>query len=64
MLRSKRACRSRPSYVADDLATWLRGKDMKHVRSALHHLQTQRKIERRHQTLKNRIIYSAARPYS
>lgn len=36
------------SYVADDLARWLKGKDMQHVRGALHHSQTQGKIERWH----------------
>jgi RNA-directed DNA polymerase len=44
------------SYVADDLAMWLRGKDMQHVRGAPYHRQTQGKIERWHQTLKNRIL--------
>ena len=44
------------SYVADDLATWLEGKDMQHVRGAPYHPQTQGKIERWHQTLKNRIL--------
>ncbi|ABA06346.1 helix-turn-helix, Fis-type [Nitrobacter winogradskyi Nb-255] len=44
------------SYVADDLATWLRAKDMQHVRGAPYHPQTQGKIERWHQTLKNRIL--------
>jgi RNA-directed DNA polymerase len=44
------------SYVADDLATWLKGKDMRHVRGAPYHPQTQGKIERWHQTLKNRIL--------
>lgn len=44
------------SYVADDLARWLKGKDMQHVRGAPHHPQTQGKIERWHQTLKNRIL--------
>ncbi len=44
------------SYVADDLATWLRGKDMQYVCGAPYHPQTQGKIERWHQTLKNRIL--------
>jgi RNA-directed DNA polymerase len=44
------------SYVADDLATWLKGRDMQHVRGAPYHPQTQGKIERWHQTLKNRIL--------
>ncbi len=44
------------SYVAEDLAAWLKGKDMQHVRGAPYHPQTQGKIERWHQTLKNRIL--------
>jgi putative transposase len=45
-----------PSYVAGDLATWLRDHGMGHVRGAPFHPQTQGKIERWHQTLKNRIL--------
>ena len=44
------------SYVAGDLATWLEDKGMEHVRGAPYHPQTQGKIERWHQTLKNRIL--------
>jgi putative transposase len=44
------------SYVAGDLADWLEDKGMKHVRGAPYHPQTQGKIERWHQTLKNRIL--------
>jgi putative transposase len=44
------------SYVADDLAKWLEGKGMQHVRGAPYRPQTQGKIERWHQTLKNRIL--------
>ena len=44
------------SYVAADLAEWLDGKGMGHVRGAPYHPQTQGKIERWHQTLKNRIL--------
>jgi putative transposase len=44
------------SYLADDLARWLVGKGMQHVRGAPYHPQTQGKIERWHQTLKNRIL--------
>ena len=44
------------SYVAADLAEWLDDKGMDHVRGAPHHPQTQGKIERWHQTLKNRIL--------
>ena len=45
-----------PSYVASDLASWLRDHGMGHVRGAPFHPQTQGKIERWHQTLKNRIL--------
>ncbi|QDM20519.1 IS3 family transposase [Tardiphaga sp. vice154] len=44
------------SYVAGDLADWLEDKGMQHVRGAPYHPQTQGKIERWHQTLKNRIL--------
>src|ERR1700738_3050199 len=44
------------SYVAGDLARWLQDKGMEHVRGAPYHPQTQGKIERWHQTLKNRIL--------
>src|SRR3954447_25599971 len=44
------------SYVAGDLAKWLEAKGMEHVRGAPYHPQTQGKIERWHQTLKNRIL--------
>jgi len=44
------------SYIAVDLAEWLDGQGMKHVRGAPYHPQTQGKIERWHQTLKNRIL--------
>ncbi len=44
------------SYIASDLATWLDKKGMEHVRGAPYHPQTQGKIERWHQTLKNRIL--------
>jgi transposase InsO family protein len=44
------------SYIAGDLATWLKGQRMEHVRGAPNHPQTQGKIERWHQTLKNRIL--------
>lgn len=45
-----------PSYIAGDLAEWLEDKGMDQVRGAPNHPQTQRKIERWHQTLKNRIL--------
>jgi hypothetical protein len=45
-----------PSYISADLATWLDGQAIDHVRGAPFHPQTQGKIERWHQTLKNRIL--------
>jgi transposase InsO family protein len=45
-----------PSYVSSDLAAWLSDKGMDHTRGAPCHPQTQGKIERWHQTLKNRIL--------
>ncbi len=44
------------SYISGDLAEWLNGQGMDHVRGAPYHPQTQGKIERWHQTLKNRIL--------
>jgi putative transposase len=44
------------SYVAGDLADWMSEHDMRHVRGAPYHPMTQGKIERWHQTLKNRIL--------
>jgi putative transposase len=44
------------SYISADLARWLDGHDMSHVRGAPYHPMTQGKIERWHQTLKNRIL--------
>jgi putative transposase len=45
-----------PSYIAGDLADWLTDRGMGHTRGAPFHPQTQGKIERWHQTLKNRIL--------
>ncbi|WP_408906323.1 IS3 family transposase [Muricoccus nepalensis] len=45
-----------PCYIADDLAKWLDEKRIAHVRGAPCHPQTGGKIERWHQTLKNRIL--------
>jgi len=45
-----------PSYIATDLAEWIDANGMSHVRGAPLHPQTQGKIERWHQTLKNRIL--------
>ena len=42
------------SYISADLAKWLDGQDMEHVRGAPYHPMTQGKIERWHRTLKNR----------
>lgn len=44
------------SYISGDLAIWLEDQGMDHIRGAPHHPQTQGKIERWHQTLKNRIL--------
>ena len=44
------------SYISADLAKWLDSQDMDHVRDAPYHPMTQGKIERWHQTLKNRIL--------
>ena len=44
------------SYISGDLADWLGDHSMDHVRGAPNHPQTQGKIERWHQTLKNRIL--------
>jgi putative transposase len=44
------------SYIAADLAKWLDGQNMEHARGAPYHPMTQGKIERWHQTLKNRIL--------
>jgi len=44
------------SYISSDLADWLKDNRMDHVRGAPYHPQTQGKIERWHQTLKNRVL--------
>ncbi len=44
------------SYISSDLADWLEDHAMDHVRGAPYHPQTQGKIERWHQTLKNRVL--------
>ncbi len=44
------------SYISGDLAKWLQSQAMDHVRGAPYHPMTQGKIERWHQTLKNRIL--------
>ena len=45
-----------PSYVSAELGHWLQDNAMSHTRGAPYHPQTQGKIERWHQTLKNRIL--------
>lgn len=44
------------SYVAEELADSLKTKGMGHVRGATYHPQKQGKVERRYQTLKDRIL--------
>jgi putative transposase len=44
------------SYIAGDLADYIEEKGMEHVRGAPYHPQTQGKIERWHQTMKNRVL--------
>ncbi|WP_140986132.1 IS3 family transposase, partial [Asticcacaulis tiandongensis] len=44
------------AYVSGDLAKWLENQGMSQVHGAPMHPQTQGKIERWHQTLKNRIL--------
>ena len=43
-------------YISGDLAEWLEGQKMNHIRGAPFHPQTQGKIERWHQTMKNRVL--------
>ena len=50
------------SYIATDLAKWLDGRNMEHVRGAPYHPMTQGTIERWHQTLKNRILLGNLTP--
>ncbi len=44
------------SYISGQLADYLKANHMRHIRGAPHHPQTQGKIERWHQTLKNKIL--------
>jgi putative transposase len=44
------------SYISDDLAKWMKRQDIAHIHGAPYHPMTQGKIERWHQTLKNRIL--------
>jgi len=45
-----------PSYVSAELGKWLQAQKIEQVHGAPYHPQTQGKIERWHQTLKNRIL--------
>jgi len=45
-----------PCYISGELADYLEDKGMSHTRGAPYHPQTQGKIERWHQTLKNQIL--------
>jgi putative transposase len=47
---------NRPGFISDELARWLSGQSIQHVQGAPAHSQTQGKIERWHQTMKNRIL--------
>ena len=47
---------NRPSYIAGELADWLARNGMAHIRGAPSHPQTQGKIERWQQTLKNHVL--------
>jgi transposase InsO family protein len=44
------------SYISEELSSYIKKQGMSHVRGAPYHPQTQGKIERWHQTLKNRIL--------
>ena len=44
------------SYISGELANYINENGMSHVRGAPYHPQTQGKIERWHQTLKNRVL--------
>lgn len=44
------------SYISGELADYIKNQGMSHVRGAPYHPQTQGKIERWHQTLKNRVL--------
>jgi transposase InsO family protein len=45
-----------PGFISDAFAQWLAQQGIQHVRGAPAHLQTKGKIERWHQTMKNRIL--------
>ena len=43
-------------YISGELAEWMQKQEMEHIRGAPFHPQTRGKIERWHQTMKNRIL--------
>ena len=43
-------------YISGELAEWMQKQEMEHIRGAPFHPQTPGKIERWHQTIKNRIL--------
>ena len=43
-------------YISGELAEWMQKQEMEHIRGAPFHPQTQGKIERWYQTMKNRIL--------
>ena len=43
-------------YISGELAEWMQKQEMEHIRGAPFHPQTQGKIERWHETMKNRIL--------
>ena len=45
-----------PGFISDAFARWMAQQGIQHVRGAPAHPQTQGKIERWHQTMKNRIL--------
>ncbi len=45
-----------PCYISGELAQFINDQRMSHVRGAPFHPQTQGKIERWHQTMKNRVL--------
>jgi putative transposase len=50
------------SYISGDLATWLDDHNIEHNRGAPFHAQTQDKLGRWPQTLKNRILFENYSP--
>ncbi len=47
---------ARGSYISGDLANWLGTEGMTHTKGAPNHPQTQAKIERWHQKMKNSVL--------